>query len=342
MIPYRKVILFDTGLKVYEGWTRVYWLDNDSLIATAIPAGQAWGGVSGPDPNARVAFINFPARTVKFIIDDGNILRTDAERSIFLVGYTTRERDLQEVHITPDGRVSVLRQIHHGDPDLKLWPDVPKGPPVRSLTRGDIAYRDGYLTPAVVDYKKLQTDVEPIATLWVRPDGSRVLLKDVPFQEIGHPIWQEYSQRYLLTPSDPRLFAHEPSRSDRHFKTYPVRLIDLNGKVYQAPYPPFVFNYGLMTFEEFRFTATGALVTKTEDQPGDPPTGMYFYEGTQLYRLTGGGTFLGVESHPVVAYTIWDLELSPNGCRIAYTHRTGPPYTQKAWYPLVLSIIDLC
>ena len=70
---------------------------------------------------------------------------------------------------------------------------------------------------------------------------------------------------------------------------------------------------------------------------------MYLVKDKVLYRIAGGSLSIGLFDFTRLSSDgINNLSLSPNGCRLAYSHYPVPAYRRTGTLIKMLTLIDLC
>lgn len=358
-----KVDSFNTGL---EEVGSSFWIDDNQFVMSTLQEG-AQKAAKEEDTSSRVALINFTNKSIRYIAPDAQLLdfTFDHGKRSFFVGkmhtsnvlnadktgpYSYTYENLRELRIEPNGEVIQIATF----PSASKLPNAPEsidGEPLDGgrggvLVRG-LAPGDTYMK----QWERLSQKDEGYPTVWVRA-GKPPTPLPIRHDEITSGKYIAFLDKYLLNDSDTSGSSDTNShlRGDwrRPYEYTPFRLLSQDGTIDEIPYPEFIFEYGIATrgqrndtsrnFSKFLVTRPGILITKTRDYG----SAIYLFKRDQLYLVAGGKTILHVDTATNSAEGLWSMKLSPDGCKVAYSHLRSTAMSSKVSDPHFFSIIDLC
>ncbi len=345
------------------------WISTDQLVVTAF---QEDAEVEFPEQNSRsrVLLINTTNKSIRAIADNAQVIDFNSRSRTLLVarshwalvvdpngGSTGRTSyfDLRELHVLADDMVVVDRTLPAGS----VPPDRASNFPKEGLFRTMPEPQDGYLlrvlkqgdTLLAQSERAAATD-EPLGTVWIRPNMPQMPIP-VRFDEIFGVKYVGFLDKFLLNYTDPKQAG--PTKDKRRvwkrpYDFPPYRLLGRDGSVEEIPYPTWIREFGLeepkrrdgggYDFSSLSVTRPGLLIRKDLGYDAN----YFLYKDPQLYRLVAGG---GSQASPwtkesLVVYSTWLEMVSPDGCKVAFTHQRvemARSTSQEGYY---LSIVDLC
>jgi hypothetical protein len=327
---------FETKVAVYR--RRIaQWIDDNQLVVTALAQGAQ---DDAPDkPRLRAVLVNYATRSIDDIEDGSAVLDADADGAYVLVGPDDRRSGARQIAVDSSGRVSELRRFGPNEPLPFSGPDVPKGGISAQQLRRK---QDGYLYVEIDVMRELDKRGEPLPTKWARA-GKPPMSLPIIFTEILSPNYVRFLGKYLLNDYDSQMSSNtngalnSPARWKRPYPLPPYRLLSLDGTIEEIPYPKFVFDYKIGKFEEFRITRAGMVLSQVNSVNGN----LYFYRGSQLYRLTSTAKVPGMERDLRLS-GVQQLTVSPDGCKVAYLHYNVKTFEITDLTPNYLAILDVC
>ena len=265
---------------------------------------------------------------------------------------------MREVRIEPNGDVIEVKRFEPGaePPASYLKPpedeNYPRGVSYESLNDGWDGFLINYLEPGDTyrkQFERIDKTGEGYPTMWIRP-GQPPLPLSVRYDEIFSPVYLKYLDKFLLNNGDTSMSSSTNSNIavrpwNRHYEYTPFRLLARDGTVEDIPYPDFIFDCGIASrkwqngvgrnFSIFLPTRAGILISKDRENGSS----LYLFQNNQLYQIAGGKMLLGVNLAHLSAERISLNQLSPGGCKFAYSH-LGTDRSYRA--PKFLTILDLC
>jgi len=347
-----------------------FWVDDNQFVLTTLQEG-AQRNVREEDTPSRIALVNFANKTIKFIAQEAQLLdfTFDRETRSIFVGrrhtshsfdadgrdvFAVTYENLREIRIEPSGEVSEIKKYPLGskprDPEMQRPKD--KGSKALDHGRGGYLVRD--LKPGdtleALNARDRVTD-EGWPTTWVRAGKPDVSLP-MRYDEIDSGVYVDFLNKYLLNDYDTSVTSftnsHLNSIWKRPYEYTPFRLLSPDGSIEEIPYPQFVFDYGIAervwqkgggsNFSRFLITRAGIVIQKKREYG----SALYLFKNNKLYLVAGGKTALHVDLAENSAEGIQTTKLSPDGCKIAYSHLHGLAASSKYQAPRFLSIINLC
>jgi|GEM_PF-7075142 len=362
---------FDTGLLMIRPLSIPYWINNDEVLITAVQDGKK-ATFSQIDTPAKTVIANFSKREIRTVAEDGNVVNFDRYSKHFMLAKLrdtdipdprqgasatkTLYLDLRELSVKNDGRIEIERRYPEGSEPPDDIGVLPKNVPRRSLGHP----KDGYLINVVKEGDTLlkqgernRLSDEPEATAWFRA-GEPLIPIPVRFEEISDGLYVEFLDKFQLNVGDSAMSSHTNRAMSaswaRPYDLTPYRLLSRDGTIEEIPYPSFIKEFGLeerrtdnepgrVNFSSLLFTKPGILIRKNLEDGGD----YFLYKGQQVYRLIAHSSSLTssawfrIRPNRVIFET-----LSPNGCRLAYTHIKASTSGVTRSPDFYLTIIDLC
>jgi len=361
---------FDPDLKVMESYSIPYWITNDLVVVSAMQKGVK---LTFPEANtpARVVLLNFKTKSMETIVEDGSIVYFDRYSKKFMTairrlsdlpdsrqGASAKKAiysNLKEMHINAEGKAVVDRELPEGSEPPNTRPDVAFGSIWQPLGHP----KDGYLIQQIKEGDTLQSQEdrhrrlgEPLPTVWIRPDQPPVNLP-MSFDEVTDGEYLEFLDKFQLNRADSAMGsdtnqAMSVTRWSRPYSLTPYRLLSKDGQVEEIPYPDFIQKFGLkersagdgggFNFSFLLVTRPGLLINKFIPGGDD----FFLYEHSKLFRLIIHRTAVTsplFRSHPT---RIMFHALSPDGCKLAYTHLRDSNVSATWASNFYLTIINLC
>jgi hypothetical protein len=209
---------------------------------------------------------------------------------------------------------------------------------------GDL--KPGDTAPALT--ARNRTTDEGWPTTWIRPDQPPLPLP-IRFDEVSDGIYVDFLDKYLLngydTSGSSATNSHLNGGWKRPYEYTPFRLLGKDGSLQEIPYPQFIFDYGIadckgncLNFRRFLVTRPGIVIQKVRERS----SALYLFKEGRLYLIAGGATERDARRAAIPADGIQTTRLSPNGCRLAYSHLERPEYESRYGAPVFFGIIDLC
>jgi hypothetical protein len=131
----------------------------------------------------------------------------------------------------------------------------------------------------------------------------------------------------------------------RPYEFTPFRLLGQDGSIQAIPYPEFIFEYGIADRNSHELNFSRLLVTKAgiiTHKIRKYGSALYLFKKNQLYLIAGGKTAVNIDAAENSAEGIQTTRLSPDGCKLAYSHLKGMRVESKYGSPVFFSIIDFC
>jgi hypothetical protein len=359
-----KVDSFPTGL---EEVGNSFWVDENQFVMTTLQEG-AQRDVDEEKTPMRIALINFKTKTIKYIAQDAKLLEYTFDhktRSIFIgkthstvvIGpdkratSTTEYENLREIRIEPDGQVIEIKNYPPGSEPRRPEPP-PKARRFRSLDQGRGGYlitdvQPGDTLEALNERDRLMDEGWP--TVWVRPGKPDIHLP-IRFDEVGSGVYVAFLDKYQLSDYDTASASWTNSNRTysvwkRPYEYTPFRLLGQDGSLVEIPYPEFVFEYGIADrqykgghFGRLLVTKAGIVIQKRREYG----SALYLFKSDQLYLVAGGKTSLKVDMAKNSAEGIQTTRLSPDGCKLSYSHLKALVSMSKYRAPHFFNIIDVC
>jgi hypothetical protein len=358
-----KVDSFHTGL---EEVGNSFWVDDNQFVMTTLKEG-AERNVNDEETPTRIALVNFSTKTIKYIAQDVRLLDFTFDhktRSIFIGNLHTSDpvdadgrrhyvytyTNLREIRVEPDGRVAEIKRYPPGSAPPPAMA-APKG-----LHRALDGGRGGYLVRALApgetyadQWEKLVKDDEGYPTVWKR-DGKPDMKVPVRFDEVDSGEYVAFLDKYQLNDYDTALSSSTSSRIavtvwKRPYEYTPFRLLAQDGSVQEIPYPEFVFDYGIAergkrgaNFGRLIVAKPGILIQKKRVSG----SALYLYRNEQLYVVAGGNTTARAGLAENSAEGVQATKLSPDGCKLAYSHFKHLASMSEYRAPHFFNIINLC
>ena len=357
---------YDTNLPTLEeGLSVPYWVNDDHVLVSVVQDGV---DPEGPIANLKpkIVLLDYRSKTYKTVVNDARILEHDEIDDTYYVGkydsdysVTGHDRkciDCRYIKIDANGNVSDAPFLT--DDELQRRQGIGR-PLAGSTDYIPLNQQFGYLTselkPGDTYTKRFERhikDGEGMSTTWNPPDKPPMVLP-VRYEEIVHPIYIKFLDKFLLDWADSAGYSETDSHLNsvwtRPYEYPPFRLLARDGTIEEIPYPSFVFEYGLAhrpwthsqstNFDLFLPTRQGILVTKWDAGYSS----LYLFEHGQLHRITFDKTHFGfINTRSNAIGGLWFMELSPDGCKIAYNHYNVEPRFATASTARYVGIINFC
>jgi hypothetical protein len=349
-----------------------FWVDDNQFVMTTLQRG-AERQVPAEDSPSRIALVNFSNRTINYIADDAHLVDStfDHKTRSILIGKLHRNAaaagaankratigatydTLREIRIERDGTVVEVKSYPAGSSLPVRGIPPPKDRLFEPLDNGRGGYLVRYLAPGdtyMRQWDRLIKNDEGYPTVWVR-EGKPDMPLPLRFDEISSGEYVAFLDKYLLNNYDTKANSNTDSHKNlvwrRPYEYTPFRLLGQDGSIQEIPYPEFVFEYGLSRrdkpdgqgphFNDFLVTKAGIVIHKHREYG----SALYLFRRDQLYLIAGGKTTLRVDLAENSAEGISSTELSPDGCKIAYSHLKELAASSKESAPHFFTIIDLC
>jgi hypothetical protein len=339
-----------------------FWIDGNQLICTLLPEGTVDIGAA---KKSRVALVNFATKSFRIIADDAALLGSfDEETHEAYLGKWGEyngtfdpNSPVRAIRIRSDGAIVEVRRY----PTLMSYTaamsiprtdlEVPRGAVAIALRK-----RDGFLLRDKIipgeEQARIRADT-PVLTTWIRP-GKPPLKLPIRFDEIHAAVeYLPFLNKYLLNRYDTQgssdTDSHMRSAWSRPYEFTPFRLLGPDGKIDEIPYPRFVFEYGIAdqpkqdhayrNFNDFILSKAGPVIRKVRRSEG---TDIYLFQNDQLYRISTSKVPKADDKSSLMAEGVYGMNLSPDGCKIAFGHYHVDGTQPMGYTPKYLSIIDVC
>jgi len=328
--------VIDTGLEIMSCCSTssaslgriAFWLNNDLIAVNAMQ--------DVPDANKkelqRIMLVEAKTGKSRVLLESAELFCWNDERQIASVASVGGEdRITRLINLTNLGSYSELK----GSSDLSHH--ICRSP-LLSRPQGAIAASlresDGYILLSQAD-----NSFDPAKTgVWYRPGmppvDLEILVDELPERL---PQYLAYSGKYLLNKWDSQHNSSTDKRLagatwKRPYDLTPYRLLSLDGKVEEIPYPYIIFEYGLQYFGELLPTKAGILINNTGQGKGEH--GLFLLNGYKLTRIWGGSGWFDKGRGEVAT----GLQLSPDGCTIVFARYSDWRLTAKK----PISLMNLC
>jgi hypothetical protein len=346
------------------------WIGINQVAFTAFQEGA---NVEFPEENSKtdVLVIDTETKAIRKIVDDARIISFDRTSNKLLVARThfssssdtseevvrlkTTYFKLTELRVLADNSVVITRIFPEGDELAAPARVLPKEGVFLAMEEP----RDGYLLRVLRDGDNLlaqnkragDTD-EALKTVWIRPNVPPTPLS-VRYDEINNIKYVPFLDKFLLNELDSK--QSSGTRKDmkrvwrRSYNLAPYRLLSRNGSIEEIPYPAWIKDFGLeepkgpngegYDFNSLSVTKPGILIRKDFGHAAN----YFLYKNSQVYRLVAANAEDKVgEGLPILANSTWLELISPDGCKVAFTHRIvemAESTSQDGYY---LSIVKVC
>lgn len=345
------------------------WVSADQVVVTAF---QDHAEVEFPEENSKcqVLLINTTKRSIRAIADNARVIGFNSQTKALLVarshwdlvadakgGNTSKTSyfDLRELRVRPDDTVVVEKNFPAGSAP----PDPTSNFPKQGLFTSMPEPQDGYLLRVVKPGDSLQAQDErasatddALATVWIRPNLPPTPIT-VRFDEVTDVRYVGFLDKFQLSHVDAKQVSLARDRRKVWRRPYdfpPYRLLGRDGHVEEIPYPSWLGDYGLQEpqrrdgggydFSSLSITRPGLLIRKDFGHDAN----YFLYKDAQLYRLMAAAGNEGSPrtTRPLVAYSTWLEPVSPDGCKVAFTHQRVEMAGSTRLDGYYLSVIDLC
>jgi hypothetical protein len=337
-----------------------------------VTAFQDHAEVEFPEENSKcqVLLIDTTKRSISAIADNARVIAFDSQTKALLVARSrwdlvadskggntgkTSYFELRQLRVRPDDTAVVEKTFPAGSAPPDLTSNFPK----HGLFEPMPEPQDGYLLRIVKPGDNLQAQDErataadeALATIWIRPNAAPTPVP-VRFDEVSDVRYVGFLDKFQLSHTDPKQVSLTKERRRVWRRPYdfpPYRLLGRDGHVEEIPYPSWLGDYGLQEpkrrdgggydFSSLSVTRPGLLIRKDFGHDAN----YFLYKDAQLYKLIAAKEVKGSPrtAGPLVAYSTWLEPVSPDGCKVAFTHQRVEMARSTRQDGYYLSIIDLC